>query len=108
MKIEPKINVCARFLYMYSQEAKEINTGLLVFYQLQDSAGIALMLGCDYRNDDALIIHAGIKQDQSIFRFSYDINNSYLNNFSGGRGAWEFSLILTGQLGKPLFAVRIK
>ncbi len=99
--VNEKLKLSPRFLYMNQAKANEITIGMLAYYKIKEPYDI--LLGCDYRNKDAVIFHAGIKQDKHIFRFSYDMNTSYLNAFSGGRGAWEFSLILTGEKGKPLF-----
>ena len=101
--VSDKLKLDPRFLYMYQVHANEINGGLLAFYKI-GATGFEAMLGGDYRSEDAIVVHIGIKAGQDIFRFSYDINNSYLNAFTGGRGAWEFSLILTGVKGQPLFS----
>ncbi len=103
--INEKLKLSPRFLYMNQAKANELNIGMLAYYKIKEP--FEVLLGVDYRNKDAIIFHAGIKQDKHIFRFSYDMNSSYLNAFSGGRGAWEFSLILTGEKGKPLFKSRI-
>lgn len=102
VQVDEKIKLVPKFLYMNSAKASEINLGMLMYYKIKETTYEALV-GADYRHKDAVAIHAGIKQDQHVFRFSYDINTSYLNNFTGGRGAWELSLILTGEKGKPLF-----
>lgn len=118
VQVNEKLKLVPRFLYMNQARANEINIGLLAYYRVKDKepevsfgnaigtvkneGGVDALLGLDYRHKDAVIIHAGIKIDRHIFRFSYDINTSYLNRFSGGRGAWEFSLILVGEKGKSL------
>jgi hypothetical protein len=56
--------------------------------------------GCDWRYKDAVIIHLGVKQDSYALRFSYDVNTSYLKSYTNGRGAWEVSLVYTGEKGK--------
>lgn len=100
-----KLKLSPRFLYMNQAHANEINIGILAYYKIKEPYEI--LLGVDYRNKDAVIFHVGIKQFKHVFRFSYDMNTSYLNNFSAGRGAWEFSLILTGEKGKPFFKSRM-
>jgi hypothetical protein len=62
-----------------------------------------LLGGINYRWKDALVIQLGGKYDQHTFAFSYDINISGLNDYTNGRGAFEFSVILTGFKGKALF-----
>lgn len=122
VQVDEKFKLAPRFLYMHQARANEINLGMLAYYRIKEKqkevgfgdaispakneGAVDAMLGLDYRHKDAVIIHAGIKIDRHIFRFSYDINTSYLNNFSGGRGAWEFSLILVGEKGKSLLPPR--
>lgn len=96
MIVNEKIRLRPDFLFMYQAKAREITFGLLGFYHIEDTEYDA-MLGAHYRNKDAVMIHAGIQRENNIFRVSYDINTSYLNNFSRGRGAIEFSLIYMGK-----------
>jgi type IX secretion system PorP/SprF family membrane protein len=100
-KASDNLKLSPRFLYMTEAGATEFDIGMLGFYKINTSLFEA-MLGGDYRVNDAAVIHIGLKYGEDIFRFSYDINTSYLNAFTGGRGAWEFSLILTGLKGHPL------
>lgn len=95
MQLEPRV------LFMNQAKATELNLGALFYYKIKNSS-LDAIVGCDYRNKDALIFHIGFRQDQHYFRFSYDVNTSALNNYTGGRGAWEFSLILTGTKNQPL------
>jgi type IX secretion system PorP/SprF family membrane protein len=95
-QLRPKV------LYMNQASATELNMGALLFYNIKNSTLDAL-IGCDYRLKDGIVAHIGFRQGGHYFRFSYDINTSYLNNYTGGRGAWEFSLILVGLRDQPLF-----
>jgi len=88
-------------LYMNQAKAYEATGGFLLFYRIRNSSVDALG-GCNYRHKDAIVAHIGLRQQQHYFRFSYDINISPLKTYSGGRGAWEFSLILVGEKDKPL------
>jgi type IX secretion system PorP/SprF family membrane protein len=101
--VNERLKLDPRFLYMNEAKASEINAGLLAFYRI-GTTSVETMLGGDFRYQDAIVIHIGLKVADDIFRFSYDVNTSYLNAFSGGRGAWELSLIITGVKGKPLFS----
>jgi type IX secretion system PorP/SprF family membrane protein len=105
VELNDKVDLVPRFLFMHSARAQEINAGLLAWMLIKES-GYKVMLGADYRHKDAVVAHIGVKHNQDIFRISYDVNTSYLNNFTGGRGAWEISLILTGEKGKPFFQSR--
>ena len=100
--VNEQVKLVPSFLYMNQASVSEMDAGLLAYYKIKNST-FAPFLGGDYRFNDAIVIDIGIKQNEHAFRFSYDINTSYLNNFTGGRGAWEFSLILTGIKGEPLF-----
>lgn len=101
--INEKIKIVPSVLYMinnskgkkYNNKATELNMGLLGYYRFEES-DYEVFLGGAYRLEDAVIIHTGLKHDNNIYRISYDINASYLHNFSGGRGALEFSIIYTG------------
>ncbi len=102
IRVNEQLKLVPSFLYMNQSSVAETDIGLLAYYKIKNSTFVPI-LGGDYRFNDAVVIDIGIKQNEHVFRFSYDINTSYLNNFSGGRGAWEFSLILTGIKGEPLF-----
>ena len=100
--LNDRFTIIPKILYMNEARAHEMYFGLVGFYKMKDN-NFQPMLGFDYRNKDAFVIEAGVKQDKHIFRISYDINTSYLKQFTGGRGALEFSLIITGIKGQPLF-----
>jgi type IX secretion system PorP/SprF family membrane protein len=102
IRVNEQFKLVPSFLYMNQSAVAETDIGLLAYYKIKNST-FTPFLGGDYRFNDAIVIDIGIKQNEHVFRFSYDINTSYLNNFTGGRGAWEFSLILTGIKGEPLF-----
>lgn len=102
VKVNEQLKVVPKVLYMNQKRAHEFNAGALAFYNIE-ATYYDVIFGFDYRHKDAVVIDLGIKHDNHIFRFSYDINTSYLKNYSRSRGAWEFSLILTGEKGKPLF-----
>ena len=103
--ITPEIHVTPMLLYMYQGEAQEFSIGAVGFYHLKDTK-YDILGGLNYRNRDAFIIQLGMKYEQHIITFSYDINTSYLNNYTNGRGAFEMSILLSGFKGKPLFNAR--
>lgn len=102
--VTEELELTPRFLYMYQAEANEINAGLIGTYKITEN-GTRALLGVDYRHKDAVIIHAGLKQETYSLRFSYDINTSYLKNYTNNRGAWELTLVITGMKGKPFYKV---
>lgn len=108
IKCNDKLDLTPRFLYGNQAKSYEVNIGILAYYKLSSSYNMSpnewrLMAGFDWRYKDAVIIHLGVKQDNYALRFSYDINTSYLNMYTKSRGAWEISLIYTGEKGKSFF-----
>ncbi len=111
--INDKIDLTPRFLYMNQGRSYEANVGLLFYYKLSsnykvEATNVKLLVGCDYRHKDAVIIHLGLKDDTWGLRMSYDINNSYINTYTKGRGAWELSLLFTGLKGKSFLSTMPK
>jgi len=102
IKINDKMDITPRVLYMNQAKASEIMAGFLFYYKLTEN-NTKIVAGFDYRVKDACIAALGIKHDNYAFRVSYDINTSYLKNYSNGRGAFEISLIYVGEKGKPFF-----
>lgn len=102
MQLKDNFMLAPRLLFMYQRKAWEFNIGTLAFYKIKNSS-LDAVFGVDYRHQDAIIAHVGFKQGNSIFRFSYDVNIAGVNNYTNGKGAWEFSLILTGTKNQPLF-----
>jgi len=101
-EVNEKLTLTPRVLYMNQVRATELNIGMLTCYKITNTACSAI-LQCDYRYKDALILGLGLKQNEHIFRVAYDINTSGLGPYLGGRGSWEFSLVLKGRKDKPLF-----
>lgn len=100
-----KFMVTPRFFYANQAKAYEVNVGVLMAYNLANDYSVntvnwKIIGGCDWRYKDAVVFHLGAKQDSYALRFSYDLNTSYLKNYTNGRGAWEISLVYTGEKGK--------
>ncbi|MEK6615729.1 MAG: PorP/SprF family type IX secretion system membrane protein [Bacteroidota bacterium] len=106
-KITEEIRVTSMLLYMNQAQAQELNIGAIGFYHIKET-NYDVLGGLNYRWKDAVIVQAGMKYEQHIITLSYDINTSYLNNYTNGRGAFEFSILLTGIKGKPLFNPKFK
>jgi len=103
--VNDKLKVTPTFLYMNQATASEVNMGVLSYYKVGDSKDVRydLIFGLNYRLKDAIVIQAGIKKDNIALRMSYDINTSYLNSYTNGKGGFEMTLIITGKKGTPLF-----
>lgn len=91
MDVNEKLRITPSLLYMNQAQAQEIVFNVLAVYHIEDTDFDAIG-GLGYRNKDAMMFHIGLKYFDHVFRFSYDLNTSYLNQFSRG-GAWEFSVI---------------
>lgn len=106
-KINEDIMVKPAILYMLQAKAHDLNIGATGSYRLKESK-YNILYGLNYRTSDAFIIQTGIKYNQHIIMFSYDINTSSLNDYTNSKGAFEFTLRLSGIKGKPIFSPRFK
>ncbi len=100
-----KFVVTPRFYYANQAKAYEVNMGVLMSYNISNdfsvkTANWKVIAGADWRYKDAVVFNLGVKQDSYMIRFSYDLNTSYLKNYTNKRGAWEISLVYTGEKGK--------
>lgn len=95
VKVNEKLKIVPGVLIMTQAKGFELGINTIGYYKIKDTDYDAIF-GLGYRHKDAIVIHIGMKQKNNIVRFSYDVNTSYLNNFSGGRGGFELSLIYTG------------
>lgn len=100
INISPKIQVLPKVLYMQQENASEMNAGLMLHYHLQ-KAGTILLLGTNFRSEDAFIIEAGAKIGSYEGRISYDFNTSELSDFSDGKGGFEISITYIPKIFKP-------
>lgn len=86
MYLQPNI------LTMIQAKTTDLVFSALYYYKINDTP-YQTIAGVAYRNKDAVIIHLGIKYFDSIFRLSYDLNTSYLKNYTHGKGGLEISII---------------
>ncbi|MES2836456.1 MAG: PorP/SprF family type IX secretion system membrane protein [Bacteroidota bacterium] len=89
--IGESITLSPNFLFMQQAKATDIHPGLLIDYKLNKD--FKIMAGGSYRLKDAFVAHFGIKHLSNIYRVSYDLNSSYLKQYTGGKGALEFSVL---------------
>ena len=102
---DEKFTVTPRFYYANQAKAYEVNVGVLMAYSITNDYSVKtvnwkIIGGADWRYKDAVVFNLGVKQDSYMLRFSYDLNTSYLKNYTHSRGAWEISLVYTGEKGK--------
>ncbi len=83
-------------LYMKQQNVNEFNANIMGMSFLKGRDDVCLLYGFGYRkvnNQDADVIHLGMKYRNYTCRVSYDVNISQLQAFSNGRGGFEVSLV---------------
>ena len=82
--------------YSSTEGTTETVMGLNASRKLTDEGDKQLILGCYYRINDAIIPMLGFKMSNTMLTFSYDATSSYVSSFNNGVGAYELSLIYTG------------
>ncbi|MCB0792529.1 MAG: PorP/SprF family type IX secretion system membrane protein [Flavobacteriales bacterium] len=80
---------------MVQRNDREINMGVLSELSIGGSVYRAVF-GVSYRWQDAAIVHAGLRHKNNMYRFSYDMPVSGLNNYTRLNGAFEFSVVYYG------------
>ncbi|MFL5765279.1 MAG: PorP/SprF family type IX secretion system membrane protein [Bacteroidia bacterium] len=100
--VNEKLKLTPAILYMNQAKASEFDIGCMGAYRIKDSKN-DVVFGADYRWKDALVIHAGFKKDNLILRMNYDVNVSYLSAYTGYKGAFEISLVMSGKKGENPF-----
>lgn len=78
----------------------EVVGGMNAHYNLSGDGEKILMAGIYYRYQDALIPMVGLGIKDITFTFTYDATMSSLKNFNNTRGAFEFSLVKQGSVGR--------
>jgi len=99
-KINDDIKLDPGVLAMMQGNIFEIVIGLKGYYKINKE--IDVLAGGYYRLDDAAIVLAGLNYKNISFIMSYDINTSSLKQYTNGKGAFEFSLVFTGNMKKAV------
>ncbi|MEW6467461.1 MAG: PorP/SprF family type IX secretion system membrane protein [Bacteroidota bacterium] len=113
VNISETIQLQPKVFKMFQTNDRELTFSLMCHYYLKQSDAY-LILGPTFRmsgimgkkkvydvEDDALIVEAGLKYRQYIWRISYDLNMSSLNPYTNGRGGLEISVTYTGKRPRP-------
>jgi type IX secretion system PorP/SprF family membrane protein len=115
LKVDGGLYVVPQLMYAMQGPAKELNLGTQLKYYIGNNDGSEklfserklashVMAGFFYRNNDAIILMAGIDYRKTLlFALSYDTNISRLRAASNLRGGLELSLIYKGVLGQNIF-----
>ncbi|MFN3403664.1 MAG: type IX secretion system membrane protein PorP/SprF [Cytophagaceae bacterium] len=98
-KVGQKVNFSPNLLVMQQGDFRLFNGGAYLTYQFLDQrkylAPSDVIFGAWYRLKDSFIFAVGFGNQSYTLGFSYDYNNSTLRANTGGRGAYEISLVLT-------------
>ncbi|RZL32589.1 MAG: type IX secretion system membrane protein PorP/SprF, partial [Pedobacter sp.] len=91
------LDITPNFIYIKQGDAQEIAAG--AYAQMMLSPESDLLVGSNYRVDDAAIAFLGIHHKSMVFGVSYDFNTSSLNRATGSRGGLELSVSFTSRKG---------
>ena len=93
--INEKWSVMPKMLCMYQKRATEFYMNSQGVYRLENpDFDIRAALG--FRWKDAVVFGLGMRYKDFIGLMTYDFNTSYLRNYTGGRGGFEFTLVYQG------------
>lgn len=95
LDVNEGIRITPMGLFMLQGKSREINLGVLGECSIGSSA-YKVLGGAAYRFGDAVIVQAGMKHKNNVFRIGYDINTSSLSTFTNRMGAFEFSFTYCG------------
>ncbi|GAB4093492.1 PorP/SprF family type IX secretion system membrane protein [Flaviaesturariibacter terrae] len=82
-------------LYLRQGTAQEIMAGAYAQLKVNESAD--LMLGANYRVNDAVSPYAGVLFNNLMIGASYDVNTTPLGKMAGGANSFEISLTFFGK-----------
>ncbi|HYG50451.1 MAG TPA: type IX secretion system membrane protein PorP/SprF, partial [Flavobacteriales bacterium] len=101
------LRVSPRMLYNQQSSLREINTGAIVYYILQDASSFtgyntecAVGAGGSYRWGDAFIPEIHFYKGDFFVGVSYDVNLSRLTPWTASRGGLEITLRYTDVSGR--------
>ncbi|MFL5747290.1 MAG: PorP/SprF family type IX secretion system membrane protein [Niastella sp.] len=88
-------SVTPNVLYTKQGTAEEKMAGAYV--QLNAAPGTDVMLGANYRINDAISPFVGFTHNNMVLGLSYDVNTSELGKMAHGSNSFELSLSITGR-----------
>ena len=98
-KLIEKIDLIPGFLYSSQGKSKNFVTGASARYLFNGFT--AFHAGVWYRSKDAGFISVGMTYQTFYMGMSYDVTTSSLNDATGGKGAFELSLVYVFRKFKP-------
>lgn len=82
---------------LYVRQGNAMEKMLGAYAQLKATETTSLLLGANYRIQDALAMQAGFSWDNLVLSAAYDINTSDLGKMVKGVNSFEISLAFTGR-----------
>ncbi len=100
LTVSETFSITPNLLYLRQGNAEEKMVGANV--QLRATDNTDVLLGANYRFNDAIVPFAGVYYKNFTLGFSYDINNSDLGKTLGTTNSFEISLSYIGRKSKEL------
>jgi type IX secretion system PorP/SprF family membrane protein len=88
-------SITPNFLYVKQGSAQETMLGAYGQYKVNNTTD--LMIGANYRTEDAISPFVGFTHKNMMMGFSYDINTSALGRIANGANSFEISLTYIGK-----------
>jgi hypothetical protein len=95
LQLSESLTLTPNALYLKQGNTEEKMLG--TYAQLQAAVNTSVLLGMNYRLQDAIAVQAGFAFDNMVFSASYDINTSDLGKMVQGVNSFEISLAFTGR-----------
>lgn len=95
LTLSETVSLTPNAMYLSQGTAQEKMLGL--YAQLRAAAGTDVLLGVNYRLDDAIAAQVGFTYNNLVFSASYDINTSDLGKMVSGTNSFEISISYTGR-----------
>jgi type IX secretion system PorP/SprF family membrane protein len=90
------LSLCPSILFMRQGKQHEMTAGMILKFEMKESSkvtgfkkGAYVLMGCYYRNKDAIAPYFGFEFSAYQFGFSYDLNMSGLKTVTKSRGGIE-------------------
>jgi len=85
---------------IYMRQGKSSVKMLGAYAEMKANTFVDVMVGANYRIDDAVVAFAGLHYNNFVLGVSYDANVSNLNKVAGASNAFEISLSFIGRRSK--------
>jgi type IX secretion system PorP/SprF family membrane protein len=94
LTLNDRLSIIPNLIYMKQGEAEEKMAGL--YAQFRATETTQLLLGANYRFEDAVVPFAGFTYKNYTLGLSYDVTTSTLGKLVNGANSFEISLSFTG------------